>query len=245
MSGIKHWLTPDWPAPANVHAATTLRSGGISCGAYTSLNPAMHVGDDVGVVKQNRQTIKESLGLPGDPVWLDQIHSNRAVPAVTTESLQQADASYTAESGVVCAVLTADCLPLLVCAVDGSWVAAIHAGWRGLLAGVIGNTVSAMQNSDLLVWLGPAIGPDCFEVGAEVRDAFLQKSAAFSIAFKPQNNGKWLADIYQLARIDLSMMGLNIKVYGGGFCTVTEQERFYSYRRDKQTGRMATLIWRE
>lgn len=245
MSGIKHWLTPDWPAPANVHAATTLRSGGISCGAYTSLNPAMHVGDDVGVVKQNRQTIKESLGLPGDPVWLDQIHSNRAVPAVTTESLQQADASYTAESGVVCAVLTADCLPLLVCAVDGSWVAAIHAGWRGLLAGVIGNTVSAMQNSDLLVWLGPAIGPDCFEVGAEVRDAFLQKSAAFSTAFKPQNNGKWLADIYQLARIDLAMMGLNIKVYGGGFCTVTEQERFYSYRRDKQTGRMATLIWRE
>lgn len=245
MSGIKHWLTPDWPAPANVHAATTLRNGGVSCGAYTSLNPAMHVGDEANLVKQNRQTIKEWLGLPGDPVWLEQIHSNRAVPAVTTESLQQADASYTAESGVVCAVLTADCLPLLVCAADGSWVAAIHAGWRGLLAGVIGNTVSAMQNSDLLVWLGPAIGPDCFEVGGEVRDAFLQKSAAFSIAFKPQNNGKWLADIYQLARIDLSMMGLNIKVYGGGFCTVTEQERFYSYRRDKQTGRMATLIWRE
>ncbi|MFZ2406525.1 MAG: laccase domain-containing protein [Methylobacter sp.] len=272
-------LTPDWPAPANVHAATTLRTGGVSCGVYASLNPAMHVGDDAGLVKQNRRIIKESLGLPDEPVWLDQIHSNRAVPACHSLAkggrgdLQQADASYTAESGVVCAVLTADCLPLLVCTADGSQVAAIHAGWRGLLAGVIGNTVSAMQipldppftkgeaaqfdatdhnpplckrgaRGDFLVWLGPAIGPDCFEVGAEVRDAFLQKSVAFMTAFKPQNNGKWLADIYRLARIDLAMLGIN-KIYGGGFCTVTEQERFYSYRRDKQTGRMATLIWRE
>jgi hypothetical protein len=222
-----------------------LRTGGVSCGAYASLNPALHVGDDADLVKQNRRLIKESLGLPSEPVWLDQIHSNRAVPAVITEPLQQADASYTAEPGVVCAVLTADCLPLLVCTADGSQVAAIHAGWRGLLAGVIGNTVSAMQNSDFLVWLGPAIGPDCFEVGAEVRDAFLEKSASFTTAFKQHGNGKWLADIYQLARIELAMLGLNIKVYGGGFCTVTEQERFYSYRRDKQTGRMATLIWRE
>ncbi|MCK9396868.1 MAG: peptidoglycan editing factor PgeF [Methylobacter sp.] len=244
MSGIKHWLTPDWPAPANIHAATTLRTGGVSCGAYAGLNPALHVGDDADRVMQNRRLIKESLGLPSEPVWLDQIHSNRAVPAVTTEPLRQADASYTAEPGVVCAVLTADCLPLLVCTADGSQAAAIHAGWRGLLAGVIGNTVSAMQNSDLLVWLGPAIGPDCFEVDAEVRDAFLQKSAAFVTAFKQHSNGKWLADIYQLARIDLAMLGID-KVYGGGFCTVTEQERFYSYRRDKQTGRMATLIWRE
>ncbi len=116
MSGIKHWLTPDWPAPANVHAATTLRTGGVSCGVYASLNPAMHVGDDADRVMQNRQLIKELLDLPSDPVWLDQIHSNRAVPALTTEPLQQADASYTTETGVVCAVLTADCLPLLVCA---------------------------------------------------------------------------------------------------------------------------------
>ena len=153
MSGIKHWLTPDWPAPANVHAATTLRTGGVSCGVYASLNPALHVGDEADLVKQNRQLIKASLGLPSDPVWLDQIHSNRAVPAYPPLAkggggdldLQQADASYTAESGVVCAVLTADCLPLLVCAADGSQVAAIHAGWRGLLAGVIGNTITAMQ----------------------------------------------------------------------------------------------------
>jgi hypothetical protein len=268
-SGYKHWLTPDWPAPANVHAATTLRTGGVSYGAYASLNPAMHVGDNADLVKQNRQCIKELLALPGDPVWLDQIHSNLAVPAIATEVLQQADASYTAEPGVVCAVLTADCLPLLACTTDGGQVAAIHAGWRGLLAGVIGNTLMAMKiplnppfskgeasidpnpplckkgaRGDFLVWLGPAIGPDCFEVGAEVRDAFLEKSSAFTAAFKQQNNGKWLADIYQLARIDLAMLGID-KVYGGGFCTVTDHEHFYSYRRDKQTGRMATLIWRE
>lgn len=243
MSGVKHWLTPDWPAPANVHAATTLRTGGVSCGTYTSLNPAMHVGDDANMVKQNQQIIKELLDLPSDPVWLNQIHSNQAVLATTTAPSQQADASYTAEAGVVCAVMTADCLPLLVCATDGSQVAAIHAGWRGLLAGVIGNTLTSMQNSDFLVWLGPAIGPDCFEVGSEVRNAFLEKSAIFIKAFKEQSNDKWLADIYQLARIDLAMLGIN-KVYGGDFCTVTEHERFYSYRRDKQTGRMATLIWR-
>ncbi|MGZ5008958.1 MAG: peptidoglycan editing factor PgeF [Methylobacter sp.] len=244
LSGYKYWLTPDWPAPANIHAATTLRTGGVSCGAYASLNPAMHVGDDADKVKQNRRIIKESLNLPSDPVWLEQIHSNRAVPAVAAEALQQADASYTAEAKVVCAVLTADCLPLLVCSVDGSEVAAIHAGWRGLLAGVIGNTLAAMKSSDVLVWLGPAIGPDCFEVGGEVREAFLEKSPAFAAAFKPQSDGKWLADIYRLATIDLAMLGVD-KVYGGGFCTVTEHQRFYSYRRDKETGRMATLIWRE
>jgi copper oxidase (laccase) domain-containing protein len=204
--------------------------------------------------------------------------------------LQQADASYTTEPGVVCAVLTADCLPLLVCAADGSQVAAIHAGWRGLLGGVISNTITAMKipqippsppftkggiefdicelssltlyerevdmglhdlplckrgiEGDFLVWLGPAIGPNCFEVGAEVRDAFLEKSKEFMSAFTEQSNGKWLADIYQLARVDLAMLGID-KIYGGGFCTVTEHELFYSYRRDKETGRMATLIWRE
>jgi copper oxidase (laccase) domain-containing protein len=305
MSGAKHWLTPDWPAPANIHSASTLRTGGASSGAYASLNPAMHVGDDVDQVKQNRQIIKDLLHLPGEPVWLDQVHGNRAVqagnpplpPFAKEGDLQQADASYTTEAGIVCAVMTADCLPLLVCTTDGTRVAAIHAGWRGLLAGVIGNTLAAMQilldpsfskgevsqfcnpdlvskggsdplcNSDLvlkglgkqshlnpplykrgargdfLVWLGPAIGPDCFEVGSEVRKAFLDKSEAFEMAFKQQNNGQWLADIYQLARIDLVMLGID-KVYGGEFCTVTDHERFYSYRRDKETGRMATLIWR-
>ena len=289
MNKIKHWLEPDWPAPANIHAATTLRTGGVSQGPYSSLNPAAHVGDDPDRVRQNRQIIREMLDLPAEPVWLDQIHSHRAVKAVKTAVLQQADASYTDEAGVVCAVMTADCLPLLVCSSDGGQIAAIHAGWRGLLAGVISNTVAALQISlnlpaptysgqafskekaspldstglssplckrpvlsltnggargDLLVWLGPAIGPDCFEVGGEVRDAFLEKSVAFNKAFTEQGNGKWLADIYQLARVELDMLGIT-HVYGGGFCTVTEQERFYSYRRDTQTGRMATLIWRE
>jgi len=184
------------------------------------------------------------LALPSEPVWLEQIHSNRVVAAATSHPLQQADASYTDLAGVVCAVMTADCLPLLLCDVDGTQVAAIHAGWRGLLAGIIGNTVACMKNRDLLVWLGPAIGPESFEVGSEVRAAFLEKSAEFSSAFKEQDNGKWLADIYQMARIELQALGIN-KVFGGNFCTVTEQDRFYSYRRDKVTGRMATLIWRD
>jgi YfiH family protein len=254
MNKIKNWLVPDWPAPANIHAATTLRTGGVSHSPYSSLNPATHVGDDTDRVRQNRQIIREMLDLPAEPVWLDQIHSNRAVKAVNPPypplqkggrgDLQQADASFTNESGLVCAVMTADCLPLLVCSTDGAQVAAIHAGWRGLLAGVISNTVNAMQQQNLLVWLGPAIGPDCFEVGPEVRDAFLKKSAEFNNAFKEQSNDKWLADIYQLARIELGALGI-ANVYGGTNCTFTEHERLYSYRRDTQTGRMATLIWRE
>ncbi len=255
MSKIKPWLVPDWPAPANIHAATTLRHGGVSLGAYESLNPALHVGDNADKVRQNRQLINEMLQLPAEPVWLEQIHSNRLIKAETGAPLQQADASYTQEPGVVCAVLTADCLPLLVCDDDGSRVAAIHAGWRGLLAGIIGNTITAMRPPNpplckrgglggVMVWLGPAIGPECFEVGSEVRDAFLAKSEAYTAAFSEQGNGKWLADIYQLARVDLATLGI-VNVYGGHFCTVTEHERFYSYRRDKDTGRMATLIWRE
>ncbi|MGZ8162675.1 MAG: peptidoglycan editing factor PgeF [Methylobacter sp.] len=253
MNKAEHWLAPAWPAPSNIHAATTLRTGGVSRGAYASLNLALHVGDNEDSVKKNRQMIKVMLDLPAEPVWLHQIHSNVAVNAVESASLQPADASYTCEPGIVCAVMTADCLPLLVCDAAGTQIAAIHAGWRGLLAGIIGNTINAMQSPlgkrqarrDLLVWLGPAIAPECFEVGAEVHKAFVEKSAEFITAFKKQNNGKWLADIYQLARIELAALGIIENVYGGNFCTVTERERFYSYRRETQTGRMATLIWRE
>lgn len=240
----KHWLQPDWPAPVNIHAATTLRTGGASQGRYASLNPATHVGDNADSVNQNRHIIKMLLDLPSEPVWLDQIHSNLAIKAAITDSPQQADASYTDQPGIVCAVMTADCLPLLVCSADGNKIAAIHAGWRGLLDGVIDNTIVVLQNKDLMVWLGPAIGPDHFEVGVEVRTAFLAKSPDYASAFKQQSQNKWLADIYQLARINLAALGIN-KVYGGGFCTVTDQERFYSYRRDKVTGRMVTLIWRD
>lgn len=237
-------IFPDWPAPANIIGATTLRTGGVSLGPYDSLNIAMHVGDDLGRVKQNRQIIKSSLDLPAEPVWLEQIHSDRVIKAVPNMPAQQADASYTDQSGVVCAVMTADCLPLLICAVDGSQVAAIHAGWRGLLAGVIGNTVSVFGQRELMVWLGPAIGPDCFEIGSEVRDAFMKKSAESANAFKPGKCGKWLADIYQLARNELSDLGIT-RIYGGKLCTVTDPDRFFSYRRETTTGRMATLIWRK
>jgi YfiH family protein len=244
MNGAEHFLFPEWPAPSSVHAATTLRTGGISEGAYTSLNPALHVGDDRTAVMRNRQLIRDRLALPTEPVWLEQIHSNKVVKAGPMSGVPQADASYTDEPGVVCAVMTADCLPLLFCSVDGLRVAAVHAGWRGLAAGIIGNTIAALGRSDLLVWLGPAIGPDSFEVGDEVRAAFVQKSSVFGDAFKPQADGKWLADIYRLARIELNALGVS-NIYGGRFCTVTEQDRFYSYRRDTVTGRMATLIWRD
>ena len=254
MSRIEHYIVPDWPAPANIHAATTLRTGGVSEGQYFSFNPAQHVGDDRELVKQNRQIISEVLKLPSEPVWLDQLHSSRVVEATNLPGqLQQADASFTSVAGVVCAVMTADCLPLLVCSKDGLSVAAIHAGWRGLLAGVISNKVLALKNTvvtscvnnkDFLVWLGPAIGPSCFEIGSEVRDAFLKKSIDYASAFKELGNDKWLADIYQLARIELFALGVD-DVYGGALCTFTESDRFYSYRRDSQTGRMATLIWME
>jgi YfiH family protein len=244
MSGAEQFLFPDWPAPANVHAAVTLRTGGVSTGPFASLNPALHVGDDREAVMRNRQLIRVRLVLPSEPVWLEQIHGNQAVKAEVVSGAPQADASYAGEPGAVCAVLTADCLPLLLCSADGRQVAAVHAGWRGLLAGVIGNTVAKLGQAELLAWLGPAIGPDRFEVGEEVRAAFVRKSSAYGEAFRPQANGKWLADIYRLARIDLGALGVT-KIYGGRFCTVAEQDRFYSYRRDTVTGRMATLIWRD
>lgn len=244
MNKNKHWICPDWPAPVGVHAATTLRTGGVSSSAFQSLNPALHVGDDVDLAKQNREIIKNMLNLPDEPKWLAQVHGDVVVDAAALEVTPAADASFTDKSGVVCAVMTADCLPLLVCTRDGGKIAAIHAGWRGLLAGIIGNTLAAMQAGDVMVWLGPAIGPDCFEVGADVRDAFAGKSTGFISAFKSQDNDKWLADIYQLARIELAALGV-ADVYGGNCCTVTEAERFYSFRREQQTGRMATLIWRE
>ncbi|ESS69036.1 hypothetical protein MGMO_139c00100 [Methyloglobulus morosus KoM1] len=244
MSVNRHFLKTDWPAPANVHATTTLRSGGVSQGGYASLNLATHVGDNPDSVSQNRQLIKTLLGLPSEPIWLSQTHSNRAVKAMAADSPLQADASYTDQPGVVCAIMTADCLPLLVCSDDGIEIAAVHAGWRGLLDGVIDNTIAALQNKNLLVWLGPAIGPNCFEVGNDVRNAFVNKSNEYSAAFMPYGDGKWLADIYQLARINLAALSIT-KIYGGGFCTVTDHEQFYSYRRDQVTGRMATLIWRD
>lgn len=239
-----NWITPDWPAPANIYAATTLRTGGVSIGAFSSLNPAVHVGDELECVQRNRRIIRTMLALPSEPKWLTQTHSDYAVDAALIDvEPPQADASFTDQAGIVCAVLTADCLPVLVCSKEGRQIAAIHAGWRGLLAGIISNTLAAMRTQNVLVWLGPAISAACFEVGAEVRAAFMAKSADFAPAFSTQANDKWLADIYQLARIELASLGITA-VYGGNFCTVSESERFFSYRREVCTGRMATLIWR-
>ncbi|NOT11854.1 MAG: peptidoglycan editing factor PgeF [Methylococcaceae bacterium] len=243
MNANEHWLVPDWPAPDHIKAATTLRTGGVSASPYASFNSALHVGDQRDRVLQNRQLLKARLNLPDEPLWLSQIHSNVVIDAAKSARLQEADASYTMQTGIVCTVMTADCLPLLVCDKEGICVAAIHAGWRGLAAGIITNTIKALPIADLMVWLGPAIGPESFEVGKEVRDAFKKKSEINLTAFKQVSDEKWLADIYQLARHELMELGID-QVYGGNFCTVTDSARFYSYRRDNVTGRMATLIWK-
>lgn len=241
-----NWIKPDWPLPAHVHAAVTLRTGGVSAGRYASLNPAAHVNDDPEHVAANRQIIKDMLQLPAEPVWLQQVHGVRVVNADEAQGLEEADASFADQSGTVCAVLTADCLPLLFCGDDGEVIAAAHAGWRGLQAGIVAETLYAMSCDDVHVWLGPAIGPDNFEVGDEVREAFIADNPIAAVAFRAgQQPGKWMADIYRLARIKLAELGVE-KVYGGGLCTVADAQRFYSYRRDgAATGRMASLIWRD
>jgi len=239
------WIKPDWPVADNIHAAVTLRTGGVSKGVFQSLNPALHVNDNAERVMTNRQHISQMLKLPAEPVWLEQVHGDRVIKADENAALKQADASFTEQPGVVCTVMTADCLPILLANANGSQIAAIHGGWRGLLAGVISNTVALFNSSNnVIAWLGPAIGPDCFEVGAEVQSSFVAKSPKYSDAFKQKNQDKYLADIYQLARIELAMLGIK-QVYGGDFCTVSDKQRFYSYRRDGETGRMATLIWRD
>jgi YfiH family protein len=223
----------------------TLRSGGVSQGLYASLNPASHVNDAADAVLTNRAMIKQMLALPAEPVWLQQVHGVDVVKADQVTDLPEADASFTDQSGVVCAVLTADCLPVLFCGDQGAVIGAAHAGWRGLQVGVIEQTIAAMNCRDLQVWLGPAIGPAHFEVGDEVREAFVSQNANASVAFSATQAGKWLADIYQLARIRLANLGVE-QVYGGGLCTVSDAQRFYSYRRDgAATGRMASLIWRD
>ncbi|MDD2758696.1 MAG: peptidoglycan editing factor PgeF [Methylomonas sp.] len=240
-----NWIEPDWPLPPHVHAATTLRSGGVSSGSYASLNPADHVDDDPDCVKTNRAAIKDMLKLPAEPVWLQQVHGIHVIKADQATGLVEADASYTDQTGTVCAVMTADCLPILFCGDNGDVVAAAHAGWRGLHAGVIAQTLKAMNCRDVSVWLGPAIGPNRFEVGDEVRDAFVGDNSKADSAFKALGSGKWLADIYRLARLQLSDLGIN-RIYGGDYCTVADTQRFYSYRRDgAATGRMASLIWRD
>ena len=235
-------LLPDWPAPARVRAVQTLRGGGVSQDPWDSFNLGDHVGDDPACVAANRAALRRHL--PGDPLWLQQVHGTTVVDAGSTFAPVAADAAYTRQAGKVCAVMTADCLPVLFCDRAGTVVAAAHAGWRGLLAGVLEATVAGMGTpaSELLAWLGPAIGPHCFEVGDEVRAAFVARDPAAASAFTAHGAGKWLADIYRLARQRLQAAGV-AAIRGGGLCTVSEPERFFSYRRDGVTGRMATLVW--
>lgn len=236
-------LYPDWPAPANVRAAVTTRRGGVSVGPYASLNLAAHVGDAPAAVAANRALLRELLALPAEPAWLNQVHGTAVADAAGGGECD-ADASVASRRGAVCAVLTADCLPLLLCDRTGSRVAAVHAGWRGLLGGVIEAALAQLGGDagQLLAWLGPAIGPDAFEVGDEVRDAFIAVDSAAAAAFRPSPAGRWLADLYALARLRLGHCGVTA-VYGGGLCTFHDADRFYSYRRDGVTGRMASLIW--
>jgi len=242
------WLEPDWPAPANVFAGTTTRLGGVSVAPYDSLNLGDHVGDSEDAVVANRSLLKQHRNLPAEPVWLKQVHGIAVVDATAVNDIPVADASFSHQSNSVCAVMTADCLPVLLCDQAGSVVAAVHAGWRGLADGVIEATIKDMgvTASKLMAWLGPAIGPKAFEVGDEVRQQFIAQDPQAAEGFQPSElssvQDRWLADIYLLARQRLARFGVE-QVYGGDCCTYTDAERFYSYRRDGVTGRMASLIW--
>ncbi len=237
-------ITPHWPAPPQVKAYTTTRHGGVSYPPYDSFNLAEHVGDDAQAVATNRTILAETLKLPTEPIWLTQVHSTQAIAAQSTYLNGTADATYTHQTGQICVVLTADCLPVLLCDRQGTTVAAVHAGWRGLAAGILETILQYFQvpAQDILVWLGPAIGPQAFEVGDEVRTAFIQALPLAQAAFTPSRQGHWLANLYQLAQQRLNQQGVT-HIYGGDFCTYTDPARFYSYRRDKITGRMASLIW--
>ena len=237
------WIVPDWPVPAGVRALSTTRAGGVSVAPYDSLNLGTHVGDDPANVAANRAQVRRIV--PSEPAWLNQVHGTVVVDAASVAGVPDADASVSRTPGAVCVVMTADCLPVLLCDRAGTVVGAAHAGWRGLHGGVIEATVTAMQvaPADVIAWLGPAIGPTAFEVGDEVRAAFVAVDAIADAAFKPAGQpGKWLADIYLLARQRLAALGVTA-VYGGDCCTVSESRRFFSYRRDGVTGRMASLVW--
>ncbi|WP_156376496.1 peptidoglycan editing factor PgeF [Methylophilus sp. Leaf414] len=237
------FIIPDWPAPANVKALQTTRAGGISTGSYASLNLGDHVKDNPLHVAHNRQSL--SPFLPTEPVWLQQVHGIRVIDASTSSCLETADASFSTRKEVVCVTMTADCLPVLLCDEAGTVVAAIHAGWRSLCDGVIEAAVEVMpgEASQLMAWLGPAIGPESFEVGGEVRQQFIVHDAQAEAAFRPHGN-KWLGDLYTIARQRLQSSGIT-RIYGGGRCTYSEPESFFSFRRDGDTGRMATFIWLE
>ena len=238
------WIKPEWPAPASVRAISTLRSGGFSQGPYHSLNLGLHVGDEADRVQRNREQLETVLELPQSPFWLSQVHGHDVVEA-GHGLLPEADASFTDQPGVVCGVMTADCLPILLTTRDGRQVAAVHAGWKGLAYGIVAATIEAMGTQDLMAWLGPAIGPTAFEVREDLREVFLNLDQAFDQAFIREGSEHFLANIALIARMMLIEAGVNPDaIYGGHWCTHNQPADFFSYRRDGTTGRMATLIWR-
>lgn len=240
---MSDWLIPDWPAPAWVKACVTTRAGGVSLTPFDSLNLGNHVDDDSTAVAENRRRLTDRFAMR--PAWLQQVHGVVVVEADPAQ-VATADANWTATPGIACTAMTADCLPVLFCNRAGTRVAAAHAGWRGLANGVLEATLDSLDvpADEILAWLGPAIGPQAFEVGPEVREAFIAQLPQAANAFLPSRNaGKFLADIYELARLRLAARGVTA-VYGGGLCTVTDP-RFFSYRRSPRTGRFASLVWIE
>jgi hypothetical protein len=261
------WIIPDWPAPPEVRALSTQRGGGTSAAPFESFNLGAHVGDSAETVLDNRRRLRALARLPAEPVWLSQQHGSEVLDldglqgapgtdapgaeapgaeAPGAEAPRPADASFTHRAGRVCAILTADCLPVLLTSDSGAGVAAAHAGWRGLAAGVVEATVQglALPPSSLLAWLGPGIGPEHFEIGAEVREALLRADPGAEEAFLPNARGRYMADLAALARRRLERLGV-VRIYGGGACTYASPERYFSHRRDGRTGRQATLIWLE
>ena len=241
-------IYPDWPAPDNVKSVMTTRHGGTSLPPYDSMNLGLHVEDIEASVIQNRLVLRQSLNLPNDPLWLNQVHGTEIADHLGFKSGDDADAVISNRAEDVCAIMTADCLPVLFCNKQGTVVAAAHAGWRGLKNGILEKCVTKMNcdAEDIIVWLGAAISQDRFEVGNEVKDAFMSVHKESESAFKANssNSDKWFADIYQLARVHLSKVGIaNEGIYGGGCCTFNEADTFFSYRRESRTGRMASLIW--
>ncbi|MDD2892779.1 MAG: peptidoglycan editing factor PgeF [Halothiobacillaceae bacterium] len=247
------FIIPDWPRPPDVRAVQTTRNGGVSGAPYASLNLATHVGDDPAHVQANRQKLRTVLALPSEPRWLEQVHGievHLASHENTPPHAPRADAAYTDQAGIVLAIMTADCLPVLLASRDGQEIAAAHAGWRGLLGGVLEASLSHFRAppTEIIAWLGPAISQAAFEVGDEVRTAFMQHDPAAHSAFVPSPRsehraGHWQADLYSLARQRLAASGLQ-NVYGGELCSYSDSVNFYSYRREATTGRMASLIWR-
>lgn len=237
-------LVPDWPLPDNVRACSSTRIGGVSEGSWQSLNLGAHCGDNQQHVAENRRRCFRAANFPAEPVWLEQVHGHEVLTLTDAPAgNKRADAAYTQQANTVCAVMTADCLPVLFCNTSGSEVAAAHAGWRGLCNGILEATVACFDDKpgNIQAWLGPAIGPCAFEVGSDVRDAFIAKDSDAARAFIACGN-KYLADLYQLARLRLNKIGIT-QVYGGEHCTFSEPNQFFSYRRDGTTGRMASFIW--